>query len=146
MTYHDIGSGVGFSYDISGDQIIFHFGDPENNTPVKVEMVDEDNRIVTFDGDIPEKWTYIGDMTLDDFHFYSNTELIEMARAYHKAVYCEETEYANAEIDENGSIVIQLYDFVDDHISTTAWYIVDRFVPVGVDGSGREVDLTEYSR
>jgi len=44
----------------------------------------------------------------------------------------------------DGTVTFQLYDELDDHISTAAWYVIDRFTAKGKDGNtDEEIDLNE---
>lgn len=79
--------------------------------------------------------------SLDNKEF-SNAQLIEMARAYRVAK--EEYIPGHIEIDgESGdTVLIHLYDEIDDHLATSDWYYINRFNGKGTDVLNQEIDLT----
>ncbi len=137
------GMGVDFTYDVNGTAFVFHIGDIADQTAATVAFADDKNAAVTWtDGSI-EKFAYQGLGNFNTFRFYSNLELCEMALDYYEKQNHYRPGQAAADILENGSIQIQLYDNLGDHNSTSEWYTVDRFTGQGVDLLGNPVKLAE---
>ena len=122
------GTGVGFTYTLDGTQAAFSMG--------AAALEWEDGTV--------EHLTYVSDQGSDDFQFYSNQELADLAVAYYKA-HNSGQEGSNltaaAQTNDDGSVSIQVYENLGDHNSTAAWYTVDRLTGAGTDGSGVEVNL-----
>ena len=152
------GMGVDFTYDVNGTAFVFHigdiaeshaiaklFGDKKKAVYIHTVLIfaDDKNAAVTWtDGSI-EKFAYQGLGNFNTFRFYSNLELCEMALDYYEKQNHYRPGQAAADILENGSIQIQLYDNLGDHNSTSEWYTVDRFTGQGVDLLGNPVKLAE---
>jgi outer membrane murein-binding lipoprotein Lpp len=76
---------------------------------------------------------------------YSNEQLIEMAKQYRKAKGEYIPEFVEI-TEEKGNIVkIHLYDMVEDHVSTSDWYDVDRFSGKGINVLNEDIDLSPAS-
>ncbi len=77
-------------------------------------------------------------------HFYTDDELCQMALDYYTAKYDMGDELvAVADVSEDGTVIIQLYQNLGDHNSTAAWYQIDRITGKGKNMStGDPVDLT----
>ena len=146
------GIGVPFVYECDGNNVMFHMAAADDNTPAEVTEVGDDGTITLVfhytnyvDGsvnDVANHLTYISDDP-DNFVFYSSRDLMEMARAYYKnltGVYMWE---ADCQEEEDHTISLHLYEFVEDHNSTAAWYFVDPLTGKGVDLLDNPVDLTE---
>ncbi|MBR0485466.1 MAG: hypothetical protein IJJ69_11960 [Oscillospiraceae bacterium] len=137
------GLGMAFSYDTTDDEniLIFHIGDAESSERVQASFPDSNTAVLTWENGSTETLSYQGLGNFDTFHFYSNLELCEMALDYYEAKYAYRPADASAEIQADGKISIQLYDNMEDHISTSAWYTVDRFTAQGTDIMGNTINL-----
>lgn len=76
---------------------------------------------------------------------YSDSELTDMAKKYYEMHNGDVPPYVEIEDDPNeeGQVMIRLYEIVDDHTATWDWYIIDRTTGRGEDVIGNEVDLTD---
>ena len=139
------GLGMAFSYEISDEEniIIFHIGDAESSERVQAVFADSNTAVLTWSNGSTETLSYQGLGNFDTFHFYSNLELCEMALDYYESRYAYRPEDASAEVQADGKIAVQLYDSLDDHNSTSAWYTVDRFTAQGTDIMGNTVNLKQ---
>ena len=142
------GIGYGFAYDLNSDgrsgklTMIGIDGNPTNEVAFTAEAVDDTSfRFIA--GDYIELLTYISDDT-ENFSFYSTSDLAIMAQWYYRDKYGVEPEFTEGSIDEAGIVTVHLYDFVEDHSSTAAWYYIDRFTAKGTDIAGEPVDLAPY--
>ncbi len=87
--------------------------------------------------------THFSDAMPDEIlgSFYSNPQLCEIALDYYeKNNDCRPTS-CDAENNADGTVTLHLYDNMDDHIATLAWYTVDRTSCVGTD----EIMLTDIN-
>ena len=74
-------------------------------------------------------------------NFYSNPKLCEIALDYYEKNHgCRPTS-CDAENNADGTVTLHLYDNMEDHIATLAWYTVDRTSCAGTD----DVMLTEIN-
>ena len=137
------GTGVGFSYTVDGTQAAFAMGAADNSSVCTVTL-DGDAATLEWEDGTTEHLTYVSDQGSDDFRFYSNQELSDMAVAYYKEHNSSQDNNnltAAAQTNDDGSVTIQVYENLGDHNSTAAWYTVDRTTGIGTDASGSEVDL-----
>ena len=84
----------------------------------------------------------------DGFHFYSNGELVQIAQRYYKANSTEGyvPGMAGTQNNDDGTVTIQLYDSLEDHNSTSAWYTIDRVTLTGTDDmTGSTVNMSDYA-
>ena len=74
--------------------------------------------------------------------FYSNEELGELALQYYTTLYDYTPGCVGTQSNEDGTVTIQLYDSLEDHNSTSAWYRVDRWSTEGWDDiTGEEINF-----
>ncbi|MBQ3843250.1 MAG: hypothetical protein II820_11255 [Ruminiclostridium sp.] len=140
IIFQDIGSGVPFGYTRDGAEYTFEIAAAGNFSKMTVISHDNDIAEIKWEDGRVEHLVYQG--SADSFKFYSNMELGDMAKAYYAGNHDGYVPaVVDSEIDENGMIVIHLYDVVDDHTATGDWYTVDRFTGKGTDVLGNEVDL-----
>ena len=152
-TYQTDGFKEGFTYEMEDGCAVFSFAGSAAGAVTKTRAKAEkrgDGAILTFEDDShTEELVYVGNITFDDFRFYTNNELIDMAREYYKQhndtgyvpEFCEAFPS-----EENNDIVIHLYDVVDGHTSTAAWYYIDRFSAKGIDMMDNKIDLTTAAK
>lgn len=137
------GSSKEFTYRMDGGKFYKNFGtDPEMLASAE-ERGDGVLLTYTVYGST-EELVYMGNISFDEFLFYSNDTLGALAKEYYKQH--NDTGYVPEfcdvfQSDTDTDIVIHLYDMVDGHNSTAAWYYIDRFTGKGTDIMENEVDL-----
>lgn len=72
---------------------------------------------------------------------YSIDALCEMALDYYEALTGYRPSQAAGGKQDDGMVVIQLYDNLGDHNSTSDWYTVDPMSAVGTNTMGETIDL-----
>lgn len=92
--------------------------------------------------------TYVDDVNTEFDGFYSDKELEIMARNCYADKH-RGTKYVPKNIDihsvEGTAVIIQLYDEMEDHTATAAWYEIDRFTGEGKDTMTDEsIDFNQY--
>ncbi|MBR1530072.1 MAG: hypothetical protein IJ642_12355 [Oscillospiraceae bacterium] len=138
------GINMDFNYEAENENtIIFHIGSMDSSTQVQATFPDSNTAVLTWENGTSETLAYQGLGNFDTFRFYSNLELCEMALDYYEARNDYRPADAVAEVQPDRTIMIQLYDNLGDHNSTSAWYTVDRFTAKGTDIIGNAIDLTE---
>lgn len=140
----DYGLGMPFSYDGSGKQLVFFLGEDAAAHPATLEEDGQDSFKLIWEDNLPETLTFVREGTLEDFHFYSNDQLAQMAMERYTEEDEDDTPPAQYGVmtNEDNTVTVQLYDNLGDHNSTSAWYIVDRFTAMGTDLlTGEEIDL-----
>ena len=139
----DSGTGVGMNYQVRGSSVTFQMGAVDAVVQAELAAAGEDLTVTFQDGHV-EFWSYMGNVTMNGFPFYSNEELCAMAKDYIAAAegYTPEFVSAAADTEDPRTINIRLYDNLGDHNSTAAWYFVDRFTAKGTDLNGNGIDLT----
>ena len=138
------GTGVGFTYTRKDGQAAFAMGSEDAVRDCTLTMGTDTLTMQWADG-TNETLTFVSHQSSDEFTFYSDRELEELALAYYKAQNpSQDTDSltAAAQANEDGSVTIQVYQNLGDHNSTAAWYAVDRLTAQGTDvNSGAAVDL-----
>ena len=139
------GTGVAFSYTVDGDQAAFSMGgaDTSQTCTVSGEQPGGPLTLQWEDGTV-EVLTYVSEQSSDQFQFYSDQELCDLALTYygtHGDGQDTDGLTAAAQTNEDGTVTIQVYQNLGDHNSTAAWYTVDRTTAQGTDGTGQAVDL-----
>ena len=92
-----------------------------------------------------ETLKYVSSPGAEEFTFYTNDELCELALAYYRLTggAADQNLTAGAEGNEDGMVNIQAYENLGDHNSTAAGYVIDRLTGKGTDANaGETVDLT----
>ena len=72
---------------------------------------------------------------------YTAKELEKMALDYYESQTGYRPTLSGSQVNDDGTILIQLYDNMGDHNSTSAWYTVDPKTGVGTDLLDNKVDL-----
>ena len=143
----EYGLGMPFTYHGSEEELTFCLEGHEEDMTAAVGHQDEAHFTLVWTDSLPEKLVFVGEGTLEDYPFYSNVQLTEMALehyAVHSGVPQEEMEgmLGAAMTNVDNTVTVQLYQNLGDHNSTAAWYVVDRFTATGTDlTSGEEIDL-----
>ena len=71
--------------------------------------------------------------------------VIRAAVDYYTATYGEEPPEVSAQMQPNGTVLVQLYESFPDHNSTWAWYTIDPEFMNGVDEmTGETIDFSPY--
>lgn len=73
----------------------------------------------------------------------SNEELCELALSYYGSVSGEDPSDLKtaAQTNEDGTVTIQIYSDLSDHVSTADWYTVDRVTTKGTNTMGEAICL-----
>lgn len=139
------GTGVSFSYTVDGDQAAFSMGGADSTQTCTLSGEQPGGPLtLQWEDGTAEVLTYVSEQNSDQFQFYSNQELCDLALAYygaHSDGQSSEGLTAAAQTNEDGTVTIQVYQNLGDHNSTAAWYTVDRTTAQGTDGAGQAVDL-----
>ncbi len=72
---------------------------------------------------------------------YTTKELEKMALDYYEKQTGYRPSHVASDVNQDGTVSIQLYDNMGDHNSTSAWYTVDPKTAVGTDILGDKIDL-----
>lgn len=72
---------------------------------------------------------------------FSVDTLCEMALDYYEALTGYRPSCAAGGVKDDGTVVIQLYDNLGDHNSTSDWYTIDPISAVGTNTMGETIDL-----
>lgn len=142
------GTGVGFSYASDGEKMIFQMGAADAALPCHVTVIDDTHLSLDWEAQYSETLTYVSPLGASSFHFYTNEELCRMAlEDYAEKNGLGETALSAAAADHaDGTVTIQLYENLPDHVSTAAWYEIDRRTGEGYDSiMGNAIDLTNGS-
>lgn len=139
------GTGAAFEYENLGDgNFVIHMGAADNTIKAFVDMGTVNVIDVTLEDGTTDRLVFVGNQTADEFRFYTNEELRLLARAYYKAQTGYEPQCSDVQNNDDGTAVIHLYDQIDDHNSTSAWYTIDRVKLTGTDDIAlTEVDFNE---
>ena len=81
----------------------------------------------------------------EDTSFYSKQELEKLALDYYEKENGYRPQHASSNVVEGNSVSIQLYDELEDHISTATYYTVSLFTASGTDIIGNSIDLTDHA-
>lgn len=143
----DYGLGASFTYGGSGDELVFQMDDGRADCAATVEHTDEESFALLWEDSLPEVLTHVSEKALDEFHFFSNDELAQMATDHYAMTNEDVPTLSGTLTNEDNTVTVQLYENLGDHNSTAAWYIVDRFTATGTDLlSGEEIDLLEHTQ
>ena len=143
----EIGTGVPFEYEYGDGIITFHMGSSDNNTIAVPSDIAVDSVTLTWEDGTAENFVFVSD-NAEDFHFYTNEELVQIAQRYYKANSPEGyvPGMAGTQNNDDGTVTIQLYDSLEDHNSTSAWYTIDRVNLTGTDDiTGSAVIMSDYA-
>lgn len=146
----ELGIGVGFDYEVmsrSEGFVNFHMGAVDSSEGVVVSDLTEDSFTLTWEDGTKEKLVYVSSQPEDEFKFYTNEQLQQIALKYYQANNDGYTpQYCGVQSNDDGTATIQLYDLVEDHNSTAAWYTIDRVTLKGTDDTmNTDVDMSAYA-
>ncbi|NLT09900.1 MAG: hypothetical protein GXY08_10390 [Ruminococcus sp.] len=131
------GLGLGFSYELYGNNIVFHMDGAESSLQAMVEWTDSNSAVLNWTDGRAESLSFYSPVDVENFYFYNNSELIALALDHFEAANGWRPSYAEASIGSGGLIEVSMYDgdmFCDR-------YSVDRFSAKGTDLSGNSVSL-----
>lgn len=137
--------GVGFDVDmVNGERVDFHMGAADVNDYAALKVSGEGQRTLTWEYDKRvENLTLLTDANPDDFTFYAAADLGEAALADYADKNGSQPEYVGYVVHVDGTVDIQLYDEVDGHNSTAAYYQIDSLTGKGQNvTSGEAVDFS----
>ena len=77
---------------------------------------------------------------------YTEQELAQMALDYYEAKTGYRPGKVATEKNEEGKIVIQLYDSFEDHNSTSDWYTIDPKTAKGTNVLEENIDLSKFAK
>ena len=138
------GTGVPFSYTLEGDQAAFTLGAADAAETCTVTQGQDGVLTLQWADGTAETLTHVSPLGSDQFVFYTNQELRQMALDYWQAHGDGDQGRqltAACALNEDGTVTIQVYENLGDHNSTAAWYTVERTTAQGTDGAGQPVDL-----
>ena len=132
---------------ISGDKITLESSIGQQKTEHRFVM-QPDGTFLLYDDDrssVAYKWFMNSD--IDSFSFIPNAALENKAKSFYGSRTNHVPEFADVSDDEMPDRVkIHLYDIMDGHTSTAAWYYIDRFTGTGEDLLQNAVDLNDISK
>lgn len=143
-----MGIGLPFSYEQDPDAALkcrFEMGAVDSFSDMEITSINGDNEVTVkwTDNGIIETWEYLA--PIDDFSFYSNASLEEMAKYYY-GIYIDGTIpiEATAGIRPDATIDIKLYnpEVSADGSDWLTWFYIDRYTGKGHDMNGEPIDLT----
>ncbi len=137
------GKSMDFRYEIDGDTIIFYMGEDENVVSAIFQKSDAEHMEVTWDYGSVETMEWVREYD-ENLTIYSSEDLCDLALDYYvRTNGSEPADYAYEDMD-NTTVAVQLFDNVDGHNSTAAYYIIDRFTAEGTNqNSGEKINFAE---
>lgn len=146
-----MGIGLGFGYEQYPDEALkckFELGAADNFRDMEITSIngDDEYTVKWTDNGIIETWKYL--CPAEDFVFYSNLSLAEMAKYYY-GIFIDGTIplEATASPRPDGLISIKLYnpDVSLDGSEWLTWFYIDRYTGKGHDMDGNPIDLTQFA-
>lgn len=128
----ETGIGLGFCYEIDGENIVFRIGAEDAEIKGSLSITDADHAEIIWADGRKDSMTFVSEEGSDTFHFYTNEELCAMAIAYYTDATGEVAPLAAADLGTD-TVTIQLYNNLGDHNSTYAWYQVNRLTGKVID-------------
>lgn len=140
------GTGVAFEYETNPDgSTTFHMGAADNSINSEAVNNPDGTMSIEWSDGRTELFTPVN-ANVEEFTFYTNQELQYIALAYYGAQTGYYPQHSGVQSNDDGTASIQLYDIMEDHNSTSAWYTIDRVTLTGTDDiSGDTVDMTAYA-
>lgn len=112
-----------------------------NNNKVDSNKVNSNN---VYDNKIDDSKN--DDSKSTDSKEYTEQELAQMALDYYEAKTGYRPGKVATEKNEEGKIVIQLYDSFEDHNSTSDWYTIDPKTAKGTNVLEEDIDLSKFAK
>lgn len=112
-----------------------------NNNKVDSNKVNSNN---VYDNKIDDSKN--DDSKSTDSKEYTEQELAQMALDYYEAKTGYRPGKVATEKNEEGKIVIQLYDSFENHNSTSDWYTIDPKTAKGTNVLEEDIDLSKFAK
>lgn len=137
--------GVGFEVEIEDKKANFHMGAADVNDYAEWLANDNGKRQLTWESDGRiEHLTLIPSADPDSFTFYAAVDLGDAALRDYEQKNGSQPEFVGYTVGIDGMVEIQLYDLVDGHNSTAAYYQIDSITGKGKNvSSGEAVDFSK---
>ncbi len=143
------GTGVGFRYEVMSREngfVNLHMGSSDNNSGVVISDMTEDSFTMIWEDGTAENFVYVSPLGANEFVFYTNEQIMDIAQRYYTGTTNYTTQYCRADSLNDGTVRIQLYDLGTHTTITSAWYTIDRVTLKGTDDmSQTEVDMSAYA-
>ena len=142
-----LGMNVPFAVKVKKNAADFSLGASDFTDPTTVEKSGEGKRILTWTNENRVEYlTLLGDQEPDQFSYYSQNDLSEMAMDYYEIEKGVRPETAGISIDVDGVASIQLWNNVGGNGDVIAEYEVDSITGKGtVKGKDEEIVLIKRS-
>ena len=143
--FQETGTGVWFTYTVQDGRGTFSMGSADDISICTVEQTASESITLKWEDGREEVLTYVSEEGSNEFQFYSNDTLCTLAMGHYSRVSGNGIKRlsAAAVTNEDGSVTVQVYENLEDHNSTAAWYTVDRRTGKGTDANtGEVVDLS----
>ncbi len=143
------GTGTSFTYDINGNEVIFHMGSVDDSTVATMVQSGESEVELKWADGQTEKLEHVSNMGADIFEFYTNEELCDLAVSNYYAENggdpASNPVTATATTQPDGEVFIQISSDEGDHLSNLAQYNVNRRTASGTDAmTERTINLNFY--
>lgn len=144
----ETGAGLGFTYTVQDGRGTFSMGSADNTSACTLEETDAEHITIKWEDGREESLSYISKEGSNEFQFYSNDALCNLAMSYYSRVSGGIKRMSAAAVtNEDGTVTIQVYENLNDRNSTAVWYTVDRRTGKGTDvNTGEAVDLSISER
>ncbi len=128
----EMGIGAPFNYEVNGEDIMFHMLSADDNTPAKIVYENGIPAKLIFEYEGEQILEYMGDITLDDFTYYTDIEIGAMMRNYLRIIGKQEpyTALTSDTANELIEVNVRLGDGSEEK------YYVDRFTSTCTDADG----------
>ena len=140
------GNGADFTYIQTDDRGVLSLKGNGTGAVCRVVVQDQDHITLEWENQPVETMTYVSELGANQFHFYTNEELAQLALADYlaKNYPVDVSLQAGAMDNGDGTSTIQIYQNLGDHNSTAAYYVVDRCTGEGQNiSNGTDVDVTK---
>lgn len=141
-----------FKYEKREKYYLFHFGKEDDNTTINVEYKSDGRVEFEINGTYYETLEYVADKNYNEFMFYTNEELFELAREHYAKNVANprlaKIMQANIIERSESKVTVQLtkqeMNKLTEEVETVvcASYTVSRITCKGVDGEGNDVDIS----
>ncbi len=144
-----------FRYEKTDDagNYMFHFDREDNNTSVTIEFHDTEKATAAIHGGAAEQLEYVSSQTFAQFLFYTNEELVGMAKNAYSKVETNPVRIKMLEVnvvEKPGSeVILQLVrnmlnnETKKEELMVFESYTVNRITAEGVDSEGNFIDLSK---
>ena len=127
------GIGAPFTYELDGEDIVFHFFSADDNSPAKLKFENGYPTLISFEFEGDQQLEYMGDTSIDELKFYNNMEISAMMRNYLRATVSGPEPFTVVTSDTANELIETYVQFGD---GSTETYYVDRFTSTCTDADG----------